>query len=107
VDVDSRHYHQLRLVVDSARVTLVDGYLFNDLSVSRKLMVPSGAQSGIKVDLSGAIEVEVGELTVLVVDFDVDESFVIQGNPETPAGIMGILMTPTLREKSRQEEDLG
>jgi hypothetical protein len=36
VDVDSRHYHQLRLVVDSARVTLVDGYLFNDLSVSRK-----------------------------------------------------------------------
>jgi hypothetical protein len=70
-------------------------------------MVPSGAQSGIIVDLSGAIEVEVGVLTVLVVDFDVDESFVIQGNPETPAGIMGILLTPALREKCWQVEEVG
>jgi hypothetical protein len=70
-------------------------------------MVPSGAQSGIKVNLAGAIEAEVGELTVIVVDFAVDDSFVIQGNPGTPAGIMGILLTPTLHEKSRQEEAIG
>jgi hypothetical protein len=107
VDVDARDYHQLRLVVDSARVTLVNGFTFNDLSVTRRLMVPSGAQSGIKVNLAGAIEAEVGELTVIVVDFAVDDSFVIQGNPGTPAGIMGILLTPTLHEKSRQEEAIG
>ena len=42
------------------------------------------------VDISG------GE-TVLVVDFDVNQSFVIQGNPNTPAGINGVLFKPTLR----------
>jgi hypothetical protein len=31
------------------------------------------------------------------VDFDVSQNFVIQGNPETPAGIHGILFTPVLR----------
>jgi (2Fe-2S) ferredoxin len=34
---------------------------------------------------------------MLVVDFDVSESFVIQGNPQTPAGIHGMLFKPTLR----------
>jgi hypothetical protein len=65
-------------------------------------MVPSGSQSGIKVDLGSAIVADDGETTVIVVDFDVDQNFVIQGNPETPAGIMGILFTPVLKEKSRE-----
>src|SRR5690606_121531 len=32
-----------------------------------------------------------------VLDFDVSKSFVIQGNPETPAGINGMILKPTLR----------
>ena len=51
------------------------------------------------------LEADEGETTIIVVDFDVAQNFVIQGNPDTPAGIHGILFTPTLAEKSRDQED--
>ena len=99
-------YKQLRLIVDSARVELIDGYTFRDGSTSRWLKVPSGAQTGIKLNLEGVegdeanadggVNIIPGE-TVLVVDFDVNQSFRIQGNPETPAGIHGMLFKPLLR----------
>lgn len=104
VDVDAGAYQQLRLIVDSARVTLIGGMTFSDGSTSKLLFVPSGSQTGIKVNLTGAIEAEEGETTTIVVDVDVDQNFVIQGNPNTPAGIIGILFTPTLVEKSRTSE---
>lgn len=103
-DLDPGFYSQLRLIVEEARVELAEGYEFNDGSTEMDLFVPSGAQTGIKLNLSGAdadedggpLEIRPGE-TVLVVDFDVSRSFVIQGNPETPAGINSVLFTPTLR----------
>ena len=57
-----------------------------------------------KIDLSSAdgdaensgIEIVAGE-TIFVVDFDVEQNFVIQGDPDTPAGIQGVLFTPNLR----------
>lgn len=104
VDVPEGRYRQLRLIVDSARVTLAPGYLFNDGSDTRRLHVPSGQQTGIKVQLADPVEAEDGSLTILTVDFDVDENFVIQGNPETVAGINGILFTPVLKEKSRSTQ---
>lgn len=104
VEVDPANYGQLRIIVDSAFVTLIEGYEFNDGTTTRSLKVPSGAQTGIKVQLTEPIEAEEGEVTVLTVDFDVNENFVLQGNPETPAGINGILFTPVLREKSREQE---
>jgi hypothetical protein len=106
-NVEAGDYHQLRMVVAEATVTLIDGYQFRDEEVTKTLHVPSGMQSGIKVQLSGPIEVTDQTLTVLTVDFDVDNNFVIQGNPETPAGIQGVLFTPTLKEKVRTEEDMG
>lgn len=99
-------YNQLRLIVDDANVTLIDGYQFTDGTTTQTLFVPSGMQSGIKVKTSEAIEAEEGTVTVSVVDFDVNESFVIQGDPEDPAGIQGILFTPVLREISRTEESM-
>ena len=42
------------------------------------------------------MEIAGGE-TVLVVDFDVNQSFVLQGNPNTPAGIKSVSFRPTLR----------
>lgn len=99
-------YSQLRLIVDSARVDLIDGYTFRDGSTSQPLFVPSGAQTGIKLNLQGSngegdgtmggVEIAPGQ-TVLVLDFDVNQSFRIQGNPESPAGIMGFHFQPTLR----------
>ncbi len=102
VNIPAGTYHQLRLFVESASVTLKDGYLFNSGSSDSDLNVPSGAQSGIKLRLrsgeedSGGVEIAGGE-TVLVVDFDVNQSFRIQGNPNTPAGINSVSFRPTLR----------
>jgi hypothetical protein len=84
---------------------LAEGYEFNDGSTGQDLFVPSGAQTGIKLNLhvadedaddEGALEIVSGE-TILVLDFDVSRSFVIQGNPLTPAGIHSVLFTPTIR----------
>lgn len=104
LEIDPGHYLQLRLVVLSASVTLAEGYEFSDGTTSRDLAVPSGAQSGIKINLSTAdgdngsagVEITPGE-SILVVDMDVSQNFVIQGNPDTPAGIQNVRFTPLLR----------
>lgn len=104
MEIEAGTYTQLRLVVESASVTLATGYEFSGGGTSADLTVPSGAQTGIKLNLSagdaagteGGVEIVPGEM-VLVVDFDVNQSFVIQGNPGTPAGITGVSFQPTLR----------
>lgn len=75
-------YSQLRLIVDSARVTLKSPVTFTSGSSSSLMKVPSGSTSGLKVNLDG-VEVVPGE-TVLLVDFDVSRSFVFQGPPGGP-----------------------
>jgi hypothetical protein len=102
IEIEAGTYSQLRLIVEAASVTLADGYEFNTGGNEMDLVVPSGAQTGIKLNL-GAAEgdgdggvVVVGDL-VFVVDFDVSRSFVLLGNPETPAGINGVHFKPTLR----------
>lgn len=103
-DIPAGDYSQLRLIVEDARVALADGYEFNDGSTSKSLFVPSGAQTGIKLNLAGSAgdgdggpaTIASGE-TVLVLDFDVNQSFVIQGDPEAASGINDILFTPTVR----------
>jgi len=79
-------YEQLRMVVDSARVTLVPPVLFDDGTNTALLKVPSGSTSGLKVNLSGPIEIVPGE-TFWVVDFDVGQSFVFQGPPGGPKSV--------------------
>ena len=75
-------YNQLRLIVDSARVTLKSPVTFTSGSSSSLMKVPSGSTSGLKVNL-GNVSVVPGE-TVLLVDFDVSRSFVFQGPPGGP-----------------------
>jgi hypothetical protein len=96
-------YGQLRLVVAEADVTLVDGVTFEDGTSSRTLFVPSGMQSGIKVQLAAPIDADPGEITIVVVDFDVDRNFVLQGSDTTPAEIQDIQFTPLLHEERREE----
>ena len=110
VEVEAGSYKGLRIVVDSAFVTLKAGYTFASGATTQTLHIPSGSASGIKVQLAEPeIEAPEGGLTTLLVDFDVNQNFVIQGNPESPAGIQGILFTPVLRELARDvdEEDDG
>jgi hypothetical protein len=74
--------------------------------------VPSGSQTGIKVkmesmDLSLAPE----SVTDVTLDFDVSESFVVQGNTDTPAGISGFSFKPVVKPLSvvvgAEEEESG
>jgi len=98
-DVPAGTYHQLRFIVESATVTLAAGYTFSDgESTTMDLQVPSGAQTGIKVNLLEPMQVEDQTVVEVTVDADVNANFVIQGNPETPAGIHGVLFTPSLKE---------
>lgn len=103
LDIDPGSYVQLRLKVEGAGVELANDLEFADGSTARNLFVPSGAQTGVKVNLRSAdgedaagLEITPGE-TILVVDIDVSQNFVIQGDPDTPAGIKGVLFTPLLR----------
>jgi hypothetical protein len=95
--VPATDYSQLRMIVDSARVTLRDGLTFSDGTSSRSLFVPSGEQTGIKVNFSGRLYVSPGE-TMLVVDFDVCRSFKFQGPADSPTGV---LFTPVLHATVR------
>ncbi len=87
-------YRGLRVVVDEdAYVRLKDGRIF-------RMKTPSGTTSGIKVHLP---EFEIGELgdeVEVVVDFNVEKSFVLQGNASTPAGIKGFLFKPVVKAES-------
>lgn len=104
LDIEPGLYHQLRLEVLSASVTLAPGFEFADGSTTADLTVPSGAQSGIKINLSGAdgaagsagLEIASGE-SILVVDVDVSQNFVVQGPTDDPLEIQGVTFTPHLR----------
>jgi hypothetical protein len=104
-EVPAGTYAQLRMIVSDAWVVLADGYEFVGGDTERDLFVPSGAQTGIKVMLEEAITAEAGTLTIVLVDFDVNQNFVLQGDPETPAGLQGVLFTPMLRELNRDVND--
>lgn len=103
VDIEPGDYRELRLVVTDAYVGLAPPWEFDDGTTERFLKIPSGAQSGIKVKLGTGdgdgeegVTIAPGE-TILVVDFDVSQNFKTQGNPNTPAGLKGVLFTPVLR----------
>lgn len=74
-------YGQLRLIVDGAFV-VIDG-------AQEELTIASGAETGIKIDLSA--EVEANMLYTLVIDFDAGQSVRRTG--------MGWLMTPVIMVK--------
>lgn len=80
-------YTQMRLVVDSARVTLKAGKTFSDGSSSKTLQTPSAQRTGIKVNFSGPVHVAPGQ-TILVVDFDVSRNFVFTGPAANPTGVL-------------------
>jgi hypothetical protein len=79
-------YEQLRLFVGDATVTvtLSDG---SSQTFQEEALVPSGQQTGIKVNFGGPIEVGPGAVVDLVAVFDVDDSFVFQGPPDAPRDV--------------------
>lgn len=90
LDVPIGVYDQLRLFIGEARVTLVDGRTFN-------LTVPSGASSGLKINVTPGIEVQSALSVELTLDFDLSKSFVAQGNLNSVSGITGFIFKPVIR----------
>jgi Domain of unknown function (DUF4382) len=85
-------YSQLRMVVDSARLVLAGGLTFVGGADSATVMVPSGMQTGIKVNFQGPVQVTPGQ-TILVVDFNAAANFRLTGTALAPTGV---LFTPVL-----------
>ena len=104
VAVEPGSYNQLRIVVDSAKVTLKAGFTFEGGGVTTVLKIPSGSTSGIKVNLAKAVQSSEGAATILLVDFDVNQNFVIQGSLTAP--FKGMTFTPVIQEKSRSSLQL-
>lgn len=92
MEVPAGDYDLIRLYVQSAMIELND-----DGKTTFDLKIPSGEQTGIKVFLEPVISVVGGLTTELILDFDVRKSFVVQGNPDTHAGIKGFHFKPVIR----------
>lgn len=90
LEVPAGLYDLIRLYVSQARLVLTDGRGFN-------VFIPSGEETGIKIFIDPAIEVVGGLSAELLLDLDVSQSFVLQGNLNSPAGVNGFIFKPTLR----------
>ncbi|UCH10678.1 MAG: DUF4382 domain-containing protein [Fidelibacterota bacterium] len=87
LDVPVGTYDMFRLYVSAGEIILKDGTTYN-------LTVPSGAQTGIQLLVSPAIEVVGGLTADLLLDFDVEKSFVPKG-PRTD--LTGFNFKPVIR----------
>ncbi len=82
-------YAGFRLVIDPSQssVTLKNGAVLTSTS-SPSVSFPSAARSGIKINLVTPLVVKAGDTTTTLVDFDVDNSFVMRGNTIAQNGLL-------------------
>jgi len=92
LEIEAGSYDLVRLYVSEASIKLSD-----EAETVYDLKIPSGAQTGIKIFIDPAIEVAGGLTSDLLLDFDVSKSFVVQGNPDSPAGIKGFIFKPVIK----------
>lgn len=90
LDIPVGSYDLIRLYVESAKVKFTDGSVYD-------LNIPSGEQTGIKIFISPDIEVSGGLTAELLIDFDISKSFLLMGNPNSPADVKGVKFKPVIR----------
>ena len=90
MEVEAGNYDLVRLYVEEASLTMKEGDTY-------RLKVPSGPQTGIKVFMDPHLHVTGGLTTDLLLDFNVEKSFILKGNHRTPAGIKGFNFKPVIR----------
>ena len=88
-------YNGFRFVIDPTKssVTLKNGRVLTGTS-SPNVTFPSAARSGIKIVLSKPLQIVGGSTTTFLVDFDVNDSFVMRGNSIDKNGL---LFKPVIR----------
>lgn len=94
IELEPGSYDLVRLYVSEASILLKDG-------TEHDLFVPSGAQTGIKIFIDPAVEVAGGLTAELILDFNVSKSFIVQGNPNSPAGIKGFIFKPVIKATNK------
>lgn len=90
LEIPQGSYDLIRLYVDEAGLKVKDG---GEYSVK----VPSGQQTGIKLFIEPALNVAGGLTSEVLLDFDLSNSFVMRGNPDSPHGINGFIFKPVVR----------
>lgn len=90
LEVPVGSYDLIRIYVDNASISIKDYSTY-------VLKVPSGSQTGIKVFIDPDLRIEGGLTTELLLDFNLDKSFILRGNINTPAGIKGFNFKPVIR----------
>lgn len=97
MEIEPGNYDLIRLYVDEAALKVKDGDEY-------RVKVPSGAQTGIKIFIKPALKV-VSQLTSdVVLDFNLEKSFVLKGNAFTPAGIKGFNFKPVVKAVNNTTE---
>jgi hypothetical protein len=90
LNVPPGSYDQIRLYVDSASITTSNDVVW-------PLKIPSGTESGLKINISPPIQVSTEISTDLILDFDISRSFNCQGNPKVLSEIQGFHFKPVIR----------
>lgn len=96
-------YHQIRLHIVSAALQFTDG------SPDVTFTVPSGMQSGLKINVQPNFVVAAGQTTPLVLDFDLANSFHVTGNGGEPTcddlkdGTSTVLFNPVVHAMNADE----
>lgn len=93
LEVRAGEYNQLRLYVSDASVIDTAGNTYN-------LTVPSGAASGLKINIWPYLTVDVDGAAEVLLDMDVSKSFVMRGNWNN---LQGFNFKPVIRATNRAE----
>lgn len=92
-DIPAGTYYQVRLIVDEeATLVATDGSTYD-------LKIPSGTQTGVKIQLDN-LEVGADAEKTLVLDFNLEDSFVARGNINNSADLQGIIFKPVVHLQS-------
>jgi len=82
-------YNGFRFIIDPSKsgVTLKNGKTLTG-NTSPSVTFPSASKSGIKVNLDKPVQIVGGSKTTLIIDFDVNNSFVQRGNSIEKNGLL-------------------
>jgi len=90
VKIEVGNYDLIRVYVDQAGIVVTGKGPYD-------LKVPSGPQTGIKIFIEPSLRVVGGLTTEVLLDFNVEKSFILKGNMDSPAGIKGFNFKPVIR----------